>query len=165
MSFVLNFQCLSQGVVNARNRHRSSTTVGFPTEQMSIYGDQISIRSLLSFVEGAVREPKLYFLFVLCMFPRTKTPSSGHRSVYLIPPRSLFRNCNPSRIYGTTYTNPVTKPRETHLKKQRYGIRSLPIGMQLYWVSLHVKCSFQSANRRMLHDWAGKLKLRTKCTH
>ena len=157
MSFVLKLQCLSQGllgliVVNVRNRHRSSTTVCFPTEQMSIYEDQNSIRSLLSFVEGAVSEPKLYFLFVLCMFPRIKTPSSGHRSVYLIPPRSLFRNLQSFSYLWNHVHEPRTKTRETHLKKQRYETRSLPIGTQLYWVSLHVKCSFQSANRRMLHD-------------
>lgn len=95
-------------------------------------------------------EPKLYFLFVLCMFPRMNI-QSGNRRVYLIPPRSLFRDCiycNPSRIYGATY-EPRTKPRETHPKKQRYETRSLPIGMQLYWVSLHVK-SFNHARLNLL---------------
>lgn len=75
MSFVLKLQCLSQGllgliVVNVRNRHRSFHHGLFPNRGLSIYADQNSIRTLFSFVEGAVSELKFYFLFVLCMFPR-----------------------------------------------------------------------------------------------
>jgi hypothetical protein len=45
------------------------------------------IRSLFIFVEVAVSEPKLCFFFICFL----EYSIIRHRSVYLIPPRSLFR--------------------------------------------------------------------------
>lgn len=129
-------------------------------------------------------EPKLYFLFFMCssnpyfmdyhhqtIAVFTSSIDSSSES-FPWPTNSL----HPPRIHGTTLprTNSVLVPKQGKQiqKKQRCETRSLPIGMQLYWASLHVK-SFNHARFNLLTaaccmieqgSWNYTLNVRTRCS-